>query len=46
MKGRKVLAKCSVCNKEQIRSKGKSGIPCVNQGNYCGVMWVIKELGE
>ena len=33
-----------VCGKIQERSKGKSGIPCVNSGIYCGVMWVIEEL--
>jgi len=43
---RTVLAKCNNCGKEQIRKKGKSGIPCVNSGIYCGVMWVIKELNQ
>jgi hypothetical protein len=46
MKGRKVLAKCSSCGKVQTRFKGKSGIPCVNKGIYCGVMSVTKELIE
>ena len=41
---RKVLAECKNCGKIQERMKGKSGIPCVNSGIYCGVMWVIKEL--